>query len=104
MKLNDTKCKNIKPNDKTQKIADGDGLYLMVYPYGSKIWQFRYSYLGRRKTISFGKYPAISLFEARRLRMEAKEQLATEKTSSLITVLEQLSSKKLHTANIYWVI
>lgn len=76
MKLTDTKCKNTKPNDKTQKIADGDGLYLMVYPHGSKIWQFRYSYLGRRKTISFGKYPAISLFEARRLRMEAREQLA----------------------------
>jgi len=76
MKLNDTKCKNLKPTDKTQKVSDGDGLYLMVYPHGSKIWQFMYSYLGRRQTISFGKYPAISLSEARRLRIEAREQLA----------------------------
>ncbi len=76
MKINDTKCKNIKPTDKTQKISDGDGLYLMVYPHGSKIWQFRYSYHSRRKTISFGGYPAVSLSEARRLRLEAKEQLA----------------------------
>lgn len=73
MKLNDTKCKNLKPTDKTQKVSDGDGLYLMVYPHGSKIWQFMYSYLGRRQTISFGKYPAISLSEARRLRIEARE-------------------------------
>lgn len=76
MKLNDTKCKNIKPTEKIQKIADGDGLYFMVYPHGSKIWQFRYSYHGERKGISFGKYPAVSLSEARSLRIEAREQLA----------------------------
>lgn len=59
MKLNDTKCKNIKPTEKIQKIADGDGLYFMVYPHGSKIGQFRYSYHGERKGISAEELPEL---------------------------------------------
>jgi len=94
MKLTDTKCKNLKSTDKIQKIADGDGLYLMVNPCGSKIWQFRYSYDGRRQTISFGKYPAISLSEARRLRIEARELLAKGLNPSTVRKSEKQAQAK----------
>ena len=89
MKLNDTKCKNLKPTNKTQKISDGQGLYLMVSPSGSKIWHFIYRYQGKPSTISFGKYPAISLFEARRLGMQAHEQLAKGLNPSAVRKTEK---------------
>lgn len=37
MKLNNLICKNAKPTKKTQKLADGEGLYLEVTPKGQKI-------------------------------------------------------------------
>lgn len=37
-----------------------------------------YRYAGKRKTLSFGAYPAVSLKEARRKRDKAKELLAND--------------------------
>jgi hypothetical protein len=35
-----------------------------------------YRFDGKQKTLSFGKYPTVSLQEARKRRMEAKEMIA----------------------------
>lgn len=75
MRLNDTKCRTTKPKDKTFKICDGDGLYLVVNPSGTKVWHFYYSYESRRQTISFGRYPDIGLADARKMRQEARTLL-----------------------------
>jgi hypothetical protein len=45
MSLSDFACKNAKPKDKPYRLADGDGLYLLVRNNGSKLWQLRYRYL-----------------------------------------------------------
>lgn len=42
MCLSDFACKNAKPKDKPYRLADGDGLYLLVRNNGSKLWQLRY--------------------------------------------------------------
>jgi hypothetical protein len=56
-----TACKNAKAEQKQCKNFDGGGAYLLVRPNGSKLWQLKYSYLGKGKTCSIGKYPEVSL-------------------------------------------
>jgi len=75
--LNDTKIKNLKPKDKEYKVADGDGLYLHVTPTGSKIWKMRYRVgKGATSTLSIGKYPAVTLANARKEREHINHQVA----------------------------
>ena len=75
MPLSDLTCKNAKPKDKPYRLADGDGLYLLVQKGGSKLWQLRYRYLDKENILSFGKYPLVSLLDAREKRDEAKRCL-----------------------------
>jgi integrase len=76
MSLSDTACKNAKAKEKQYRLADGDGLHLLVQPNGSKLWQLRYQYLEKENILSFGKYPIVTLAEARGRRDEAKKLLA----------------------------
>ena len=87
MKLNDQLCKSakagknpLKPNtdytDKNYKMFDGGGLYLEVTAKGSKLWRYKYRFLGKQKKLSIGSYPTISLADAREVREESKRQLA----------------------------
>lgn len=66
---------NAKAKTKPYKLSDGDGLYLLVQPGGSKLWRLKYHYLGRENTLSIGKYPEVSLIEARDARYAARKQL-----------------------------
>lgn len=75
MALTDLKIQSIKAASKTQKISDGDGLYLHVSTSGMKSWRLDYRYGGKRYTLTFGKYPLISLAAARIKRSETKKQL-----------------------------
>ncbi|MFD9900932.1 tyrosine-type recombinase/integrase [Mesorhizobium sp. NPDC059025] len=75
MSLSDFACKNAKSKDKPYRLADGDGLYLLVQKSGSKLWQLRYRYLDKENILSFGKYPLVSLLDAREKRDEAKRLL-----------------------------
>lgn len=75
--LSDNKIKALKPKEKEYKIGDGNGLWLFVTPNGSKLWRFRYTLNGKGSTKSLGKYPALSLKEARLKRDEYQKQLST---------------------------
>lgn len=75
MTLTDLNFRNIKKNGKIQKHADGGGLYLYVSPEGSTLWRMAYRYAGKQKTLSFGKYPRVTLKEAREKREAAKKLL-----------------------------
>ena len=55
---------------------DGFGLYLLVTPTGGKLWRFDYRFGDKRKALSFGAYPALTLADARQRREDAKKLLA----------------------------
>ena len=78
MALTATSVKNARAADKSLKLFDGGGLYLLVNPNGSRWWRFKYRYLGKEKLLSFGTYPDISLKDARDRRDEARKQLAAD--------------------------
>jgi hypothetical protein len=65
-----------KPKSKPYRASNGDGLYLLVNPNGSKWWRFDYTIDGKRNTISLGVYPAVSLAGAQRKADEARSHVA----------------------------
>lgn len=71
----DSVFRNAKSATKPYKIADSGGLYLLNKPNGSQLWQMKYQYAGKAKTLSFGAYPLTSLAEARDARDRAKKLL-----------------------------
>lgn len=72
-----------KPKDKAYKVADTGGLYIDVSPTGNKSFRFDYKFNGKFKTLTIGKYPYISLQEAREEREAAKKLLAHGKDPSM---------------------
>ncbi|SFU57788.1 tyrosine-type recombinase/integrase [Nitrosospira multiformis] len=78
MALTDTAIRNTKPADKPLKLTDERGLYLLLKSNGSRWWRFDYRYGGKRKTLSMGVYPDVSLKEARNRRDEARKLLASD--------------------------
>jgi len=75
MPLTDIAIRNAKPKDKQYKLADSDGLYLLIKPNGKKYWRLKYRFAGKEKLLSIGTYPVISLSEAREQCLAAKKQL-----------------------------
>lgn len=76
MKLNFSKIRAIKPQEKLTKHSDGGGLSLWVYPTGKMRWALAYREDGKQKTAYLGDYPAYSLAEARSWRDEIKNRIA----------------------------
>ena len=76
LKLTDITIKRAKPSEGAYKLSDGGGLFLQVEPTGGKLWRYKYRFNGAERKLALGKYPDISLQEARRLHQEAREQLA----------------------------
>ena len=77
MPLSDAKIRALKPRVKPYKVSDFQGLYVTITPTGSRLWHMKYRFRGKEKRLSFGPYPATSLAQARRLRDEARDQLAS---------------------------
>ena len=70
--LNDTLIKTAKPKDKDYTLPDGDGLQLLVKVIGSKVWEVRYTICGKTTKTTIGKYPQVSLANARKIRDQYK--------------------------------
>ena len=65
----------LRPAERPYKVADSDGLYLLVQPSGALLWRFRYRCCGIERKLSLGSFPDVSLVQARRKRDEAKAEL-----------------------------
>lgn len=74
--LNDRQIKNLKPREKDYKRNNENGLYLHVLKGGGKVFRFDFAINGNRRTLTIGKYPAVSLSEARQALEKAKAMLA----------------------------
>lgn len=72
--LTDTAIKALKPQDKTYKVTDRDGMYVLVMPSGAITFRYDYRLNGRRETVIIGRYgPAgLSLARAREKLIDAK--------------------------------
>ena len=78
MALTDAKIRNVKSSDKQVKHFDGGGLFLLATPSGGRLWRLKYRYDGKSKGLALGRYPEISLLDARQRRDEARRHLANK--------------------------
>jgi len=76
MSLTDIALKALKPRDASYIVSDDRGLYVEVLPSGSIVWRYRYRLDGKREKLTLGKYPALTLKNARLKRDEAAHQVA----------------------------
>ena len=70
------KPKEVDGVAKDNYLPDGGGLYLIVTAKGGKLWRYHFSYENKKYRLSLGKYPTLSLKEARELHKEAQSQKA----------------------------
>ncbi len=54
MPLSDATIRSLKPREKPYKVSDFDGLFVLVKPTGSRLWQFKYRLDGKEKLLSIG--------------------------------------------------
>lgn len=73
--LSDLEIKRAKPQQKSYKLTDKEGLYIEVLPSGAKSFRLKYRFGGIEKRLTFGLYPVISLQMARELATEAKRSV-----------------------------
>ncbi|HCM1914396.1 TPA: integrase arm-type DNA-binding domain-containing protein [Salmonella enterica subsp. salamae serovar 28:r:e,n,z15] len=97
MALTDTVIRKIKPTEKSFKITDSSGLYLLIKPNGSKLWYMKYRIDGKEKKLAFGPYPDVSLFKARQLRDAARARVREGADPAADKKIAQQKKKNGHT-------
>lgn len=77
-RLSDRQLKAVKPKDKDYVLTDGDGLQLRVRVNRSMQWNFNYRHPATKNRINMalGSYPEVSLAQARKKTVAARELLA----------------------------
>jgi len=76
--LTDTEVARTKPDPLREiRLSDGEGLHVALLPNGRRYWRWDYTFCGRRKQLSFGRYPIVTLKDARAKKLAAQKILAS---------------------------
>lgn len=100
MPLTAAEIRALQPSRNETKLYDSQGLYLLVSPNGSKHWKMRYTVAGKERKLSFGRYPDVSLKDARKERDDARQLLASGADPSLAKKKAKIKAS-LATANTF---
>lgn len=65
MALKDAEIRAFQPVDTPYRKADSGGLYLEIFPNGSKLWRWKFRAGGKEKRLALGAYPQVTLKDAR---------------------------------------
>ena len=80
--LTDTTLRSLKPKAKAYKVADRDGMYVVVAPSGTVTFRLDYRLNGRRETVTLGRYgpSELSLARAREMTIDARRSVIEGKS------------------------
>jgi len=97
-RLTDLEVRQVKPNPngKAKVLSDGGCLRMMVFPNGTKQWQFR---INRKPgqpetTMSLGTYPLVSLADAREDAARQRKIASSGANVATVRKLENLKKKE----------
>ena len=66
---------DLEPRSKQYDIREANGFAVRVNPSGSKTWQYLFDFEGRRRRMKLGRFPGVSLAEARKRHATARAAL-----------------------------
>ena len=90
------------PGDTPYKKTDERGLYLEVFPSGSKLWRLKYYFGGKEKRIALGAWPEVSLQKARHMRDEHRLRIANGEDPALTRKREKATAKIIAANTFVW--
>ncbi|BBC73311.1 integrase [Altererythrobacter sp. B11] len=67
------------PRNKPYKLADRQGLYLLVASSGTKSWRYKYDFGGKERLLTLGRFPDMGLADARALHEDARRLIRAGK-------------------------
>ena len=76
MALSDAAIRRAKHGSSPKKLGDEKGLFLLLQPSGGKLWRLKYRFAGTEVKFGLGRYPDVTLQEARRRRDDARALLS----------------------------
>ena len=76
MMLTDTAIRAAKPREMSWKLADYQGIYLLILPNGTKHWYLKYRFERKESRLGFGPYPLVTLAEARNKRDSTRKMIS----------------------------
>ena len=76
MSLTEVAIRAARAAQRPYKVSDEKGLYLLVKPNGARLWRYKYRHAGIEKLLAIGRYPDVSLREARDRRDDAQKLVA----------------------------
>lgn len=97
MALTDTAIKALKSKDKPYTVTDDRGLVLQIFPTGGRVWRYRYRLNGKAETVTLGKYPALSIKNARIRRDELATTVALGKSPATLKQLAKVEAVEVTT-------
>ena len=89
MSLTEVAIRAAKAAQRPYKVSDEKGLYLLVKPNGARLWRYKYRHAGIEKLLAIGRYPDVSLREARDRRDDARKLVANHVDPSLKKRIER---------------
>jgi len=95
--LTATEIKSAKAKDKSYKLSDGRGLFLLIKPTNSKLWRLKYRFDNRDREYAIGVYPTITLAKARKIREELKTLIANGTDPNSIKQQSKAKTKAIET-------
>lgn len=97
MALTVKKVEAAHPKEKPYKLGDTGGLYLYVAPTGLRSWRANYQKDGRQRTRTYGRYPDMSVAQARAAHAAARSEAieAVEASPTFRAVARQWLAVKL---------
>lgn len=66
----------LKSKPKAYKVADFDGLFVYVSVSGTKSWRYQFRRGGKQQTKTYGKFPLLSLSDARNMHQAFRKEQA----------------------------
>jgi integrase len=89
-KLTETKIKALRPRERAYKAFDAHGLYVLVPSSGSPRWRVRLTRDGKEQHLSLGRYPAVSLDDARARSAQLRAALKNGDATMTATLAAEL--------------
>ena len=74
--LTDIKIRALKPAAALYRVADAGGLCIEITPNGTKLWRYRYRFAHKARMMALGKWPGVTLEQARNRHRDARKMLA----------------------------